>query len=322
MEEQKTKKQFCYVCDNTNFTPLAFGYKFHGKNLRALKCNNCGLIFIHPQPTQEEIKSLYEKDYFTSSDLRMRPHGRGEYFQSVESKKENKIYRNRLALFSKYVPKGKLLEIGCGPGHFLLHAKLDGWDVTGIEISEFAAEHARKEFKLNVITGTVDDVTIQDHSFNVIFMGDLLEHISNPKMFLAKIKNYLSDEGILFVEIPSVTNGLYGRFGNYFLKIMGKIKYINLPPYHLFEYTPNNCMFLFESSGYKIKLMKQKVVSPKDVGFRDSLLLNIIKLIIQSVNYIITYITGKFGDRITIVARNDHQVITKNSNTFIEFGGG
>jgi SAM-dependent methyltransferase len=272
-------------------------------DLRAVKCKNCGLIFIHPQPDPEELKSLYNEDYFRTTDLHLRPHGRADYIHSVEEKKEKEVYNKRLQELSKYVTKGNLLEIGCGPGHFLHQAKLDGWEVIGIEISQFAAQYAKNKFGLNVFEGTVDEVALPEQTFDVVFMGDLLEHIPNPKELLLKIKKYISDNGIVYVEVPSVTNGLFSRLGTLMLNAFGKIKYINLPPYHLFEFTPRNCRALFDITNYTIIRMRQGIVSPKDIGFRDSLLTNLLKFKLQLINYLITKSTGRLGDRLTIIAR-------------------
>ena len=294
----------CCICSSNNLTYLNFGYYFNEQSLRAVKCRNCAAIFIYPQPSQEDIKSLYEKDYFKSSDLQIRPHGRADYFQSVESEKEKITYEKRLREISKIVDKGTLLDIGCGPGHFLRFVKQKGWDVTGIEISDFAASYARETFNLNVITGTIDSVKLPPNTFDVIFLGDLLEHVPNPKILLENLRELLSDKGIIYIEIPSVTNGLFSRLGNILFKTINRVKYINLPPYHLFEFTPNNCKMLFKISGYKIVSLKQGMVSPKDIGLRDSFITNIAKFLFQTINYAITKLTGQFGDRLTIIARS------------------
>lgn len=293
----------CYTCSSKDFIFLPFGYKFHGKDLRAVQCKNCGLIFIHPQPDSEEIKSLYSEDYFKSTDISLRPHGRTDYIQSVQKEREKNIYNLRIKEFCKYVKKGHLLEVGCGPGHFLHLAKLDGWEVTGVELSRFAAQYARDKFGLIVFEGTVDDAVLPKQTFDVVYMGDLLEHIPNPKELLLKIKKYVSDNGIVYVEVPSVTNGLFSRFGTFILNAIGKRKYINLPPYHLFEFTPRNYRALFDITNYTIIRMRQGIVSPKDIGFRDSLLINLLKFKLQLINYLITKSTGRLGDRLTIIAR-------------------
>lgn len=293
----------CCICLGGNFKYLNFGYHFNDRDLLGVKCRNCGLIFIHPQPEPEEIKSLYNEEYFVSENLHVRPHGRSDYFESVESQKETTHYQRGLEFIEKFIEKGSLLEIGCGPGHFLKLANECGWNVTGVELSEYAANYARKQFGLQVFTGDLSTVELPHKSFNVIFMGDLLEHVPDPKELLLSLRHYLSDKGILFLEIPSVTNGLFSRFGNLLLTILGKVKYINLPPYHLFEFTPRSCKRLLESTGYNIVKIKQGLVSPTDIGLRDSPLINSAKFILQSVNYVITKLTGLFGDRLTVIAK-------------------
>jgi len=259
--------------------------------------------FIHPQPTPEEITAMYNQDYFTSDSKETRPHGKSDYFNSVESESEIKTYKARLASIENYVKIGKLLEIGCGPGHFLNLASQRGWQTLGIEISEYAAEFARNQFNLNVKTGALDLVDLGNETFDVIFLGDLLEHVTNPKKLLIQLSHYLNSEGIVYIEIPSVTNGLYSRFGSLAMELINKVKYINLPPYHLFEFTPTNCRYLLKESGYEIVVLKQDNVKPGDLGLREGALLNCAKKGIQYINQITTYVTGNFGDRITLIAK-------------------
>ncbi|MCX6640891.1 MAG: class I SAM-dependent methyltransferase [bacterium] len=292
----------CYVCGERSYRSLSFGYHFRERDLRAIRCLNCGLIFIHPQPAQDEIASMYGEEYFTSANPNIRPHGRGDYFQSVADTKENVVYRKRLAQISRYSTGKRLLEIGCGPGHFLKMAKETGWEVAGIEISDFAAQYAREEFGLNVLTGTIDTVNLNDQLFDVIFMGDLLEHVTDPKRFLAKVGKYLSEKGILYIEIPAMTNGLYSRVGSIFMRCLHKIKFINLPPYHLFEFTPGSIRNLMINSNYKVLQIQQGIVSPRDIGLHDSFSANSMKIALQTANFVITELTGRLGDRLIVVA--------------------
>ncbi|RJP79379.1 MAG: class I SAM-dependent methyltransferase [Candidatus Zixiibacteriota bacterium] len=292
----------CVACGGKDFTPLPFGYRFRGRELRGMKCRKCGLQLIHPQPTVAEVRQMYSEEYFTSGEVSVRPHGRGDYFQSVTTDRENRIYRQRLEHFRRYSGAGKLLEIGCGPGHFLSAARQAGWDTTGVEISEFASRFARETFSLNVITGTLEEANLPAGEYDVVFMGDLLEHVTDPRALLRDVRALLKDRGIVYIEVPAVTNGLYSRIGSLAMRLLGKTKYINLPPYHLFEFTPRGLRSLLPAAGFKIADIQQAVVSPRDIGLRDSPLSNALKYTLQTLNVYVTGLTGRWGDRLTVVA--------------------
>jgi SAM-dependent methyltransferase len=293
----------CIVCSKGNYALLPFGYKFKGKELRGIKCLTCGLIFIHPQPAPAEIKTLYDENYFTSTDVAIRPHGRADYLRSVANEREERVYQQRLAKMASYQKPGKLLEIGCGPGHFLKSAQRIGWEVTGVEISDFAAKYARDQFGLEVFTGTIEAARLPEYYYDLIFMGDLLEHIPEPVLFLKRVSQFLKNEGIVYIEVPAITNGIFSRFGSLLMKSLGKVKFINLPPYHLYEYTPRNIRTLLRAAGYTVLKLEQKAVAPKDIGLHDNMVLNVGKMSFQSVNFLLTSITGRFGDRLVLVAK-------------------
>lgn len=90
--------------------------------------------------------------------------------------------------------KGKLLDIGCGVGFYIACLKRYGWDVKGIDISEWATEFARKKLELNVFTGTVEGNQFNE-KFDIITMYHKLEHLPVPLRTLIKVSEILSDNG-------------------------------------------------------------------------------------------------------------------------------
>lgn len=75
-----------------------------------------------------------------------------------------------------------------------------------------------------------------------------------------------------------------------------------MPPYHLFEYRPSSVQRLLYNQGFsKIKL-KPVIMRPGEIGLRSSFVQNAAKYIFQCLNYPLTKITGRFGDRLTIIA--------------------
>lgn len=143
---------------------------------------------LRVQKGREELfnKSYYDKIFG------------GEYGRSNPSYKLRYLVRE-IRLFKN---KGKLLEIGCGLGHFLKYAK-EYFSCYGIETSIYAYNEA---------TALNPDVMLYDMSvetfsinmtFDVVVCFDVLEHISDLDSTFSKIKSFLSEDGILAMIVPT-----------------------------------------------------------------------------------------------------------------------
>lgn len=100
------------------------------------------------------------------------------------------------------LPPARLLEIGCSHGGFLALAELAGFRVTGIELSPWVVEFARKSFGVDVRTGPIERHGFQAGSFDVICMFDVLEHLQDPVRTLRSCVQALTPNGILLVQTP------------------------------------------------------------------------------------------------------------------------
>lgn len=151
------------------------------------------------------------------------------------------------------VPKGTtVLDIGCSSGSFgeqLIAQKgctVDGIEIDDGDISE-AKKVLRKVYKLDIERDNLDIQT----RYDVIFMGDVVEHLAQPAKALAKIKKLLKPNGILVFSIPNITHML--------VRIMlmgGTIDYGRtglLDETHLHFYNSKEIHHVFNEAGYHIK---------------------------------------------------------------------
>jgi 2-polyprenyl-3-methyl-5-hydroxy-6-metoxy-1,4-benzoquinol methylase len=138
----------CNLCNSNEYK---FFREIDGYHL--VKCRNCGLVYLNPRPSQQEIKEKYSVEYHIKRLLSKEP----ETAKEIEGEINKNIGRAE-EIVSQFDNKGKLLDIGCGAGFFIACLRRYGWDVKGIDVSEWAAEFAREKLKLNVFTGTVEDI--------------------------------------------------------------------------------------------------------------------------------------------------------------------
>lgn len=135
----------------------------------------------------------YGRDYFES----------GKYGYIAE--KTDKIWINRLNDIAKRgYTNGRLLDIGCGYGYFLNICE-SHFEIYGIEISNYAIKHARKQLKSNniILTDIQEGLPFRDDFFDVITMFDVLEHIKKYKRVLIEIFRTLKQGGLLVITTPN-----------------------------------------------------------------------------------------------------------------------
>lgn len=287
----------CKICRSAHLRQRPFGYEFNGRWLQAWECRHCRIIFIDPQPTPEELIALYSKEYF-DSDFRC-GHA-GSYFdpKTLERLSGTTILQE----IKKLKPSGNFLEVGCAGGVFLHAAQQLGFEVYGVEFSEDAAKFARDRFQLNVIAGEIRAAGFPAEMFDVVFLGDVLEHFPDPVDTMMELHRIMADGGLLVVACPTQTNTLFSRIGFIVYDTLGKKARVRLSPYHLFEYRPRSLIKLLKRTGFSVLRCQQTMIPPKEINLRGSTLEKIGKKAFQYPNYLLNKLFGILGDRIEVFA--------------------
>ena len=117
--------------------------------------------------------------------------------------------RDELA-FLDSLPHGRILDVGCGLG-FLLSALASGWEKHGVEVSEFAAKHAREWGE--ICTGTLADARFPGEYFDVVVMHHVIEHLEDPIATLLEAYRILRRGGVLLLGTADFESGCARRFG-------------------------------------------------------------------------------------------------------------
>jgi len=225
----------CIVCGGGSFDFFA-----SKNNFNLYKCKNCHLIFVYPLPA--DVHSTYSEDYFMGAK-------KGFGYVDYDKDKMPMIgtFDRFLDIIEKFsIKKGKLLDVGAASGFFLDLAQKKEWNVSGVEISEFAASKAW-ERGLNVAIGAIEDLKA-NHSehFRVITMLDVIEHMSNPISAISKARELLEDGGIIAINTPDS--------GSLVAKILGRKWHLIVPPEHLFLFNKKNMKDLLKKQGFEVLL--------------------------------------------------------------------
>ncbi len=204
----------CDCCGKEEFEFLFSGYdRMHDVTgeFKLVRCRNCGLIFINPQPLWEVLKKHYPKGYYSlKGEVLKKSFGRGIsdfVYNAYFGERQN--FFLKLLFFparayirgTKIVRGGKILDAGCGSGSFLLKMKSFGMDCFGVEPGDFDKDFA-KDNGLNIFHGTVEEAKFPDNFFDVIAVYHVFEHVPEPSETLAEFRRILKPNGILIMDIP------------------------------------------------------------------------------------------------------------------------
>lgn len=126
-------------------------------------------------------------------------------------------------------PGGTILDVGCGGGEFLAAAQEQGFEVSGIDVSEAAALSCQKR-GIDARAGDFLTMTFT-RRYHLVTMWDVVEHLREPKLFLERALQLLEPGGYLVLKIPAFEGltflpiRLYNRLAHNLLGAPAHVQY-------------------------------------------------------------------------------------------------
>jgi 2-polyprenyl-3-methyl-5-hydroxy-6-metoxy-1,4-benzoquinol methylase len=210
------------------------------------------MLITHPQPSLENLGKYYEsEDYISHTD------NKRSLFEKLYHFIKSIALKNKLNLINSLQPnKGRILDIGAGTGDFLSVAKNDGWQTIGVEPSDRAKAIAKRK-GVSFVSATSE---LENHSFDVISMWHVLEHIPELDKQIKELKRLLKPTGTLIIAVPN--------FKSFDAKHYGKFWAAYDVPIHFWHFSKTAIKLLFEKEEMKL----EKVLPMKFDSFYVSLL--------------------------------------------------
>ena len=294
---QTRSLDLCLACGSRRLDAVAMCYEWQGARFPAVHCAECGMLFLRIQPTGETLARMYDAGYF-EQDFRC---GR-----SVARSDDEAAFRaENDGLLDRLEPlrgEGRLLEVGCSSGLLLKRARERGWNVSGVELSPEAVAQARAH-GLDVHQGTLQDSGFAPGSFDMVFLGDVLEHVPDCRETLREVERVLVPGGHVMVRGPITTHSLARRAGLFFYGVAGREIVLREPPYHLWEFRPRSLAALARRCGLDVVGIEQSKIPPGKPHGQKSAAQALAMNLIDWVNLPLTRSFHVFGDRALMLAR-------------------
>lgn len=228
-------KKNCPICGKNTYQKILqsrdYRYELTTQKFQLVQCLGCGLIYLNPRLLKSQINKFYPEKYYDSK------------FSFLEKAVNNFFLISDSRILRKIKKTGRLLDLGCGKGDFLLSMKNLGYQVVGIDISQSACRLA-KEKGLTVYCGELNSHQFPDKYFDVITLWHVFEHLYDPVKTLREIGRVLKDDGVLVIETPNIASLSFKIFREYCF-------HLDLPR-HVYHWSDETMTRILEKNGFEV----------------------------------------------------------------------
>jgi 2-polyprenyl-3-methyl-5-hydroxy-6-metoxy-1,4-benzoquinol methylase len=155
------------------------------------QCSSCNIIYLgqYSKIFDNDLYSYYSKYNGKTKDQIYDPLTKQSYLKVLE-------------LLDSYGGGKDILDVGCGNGSFVDAAMEQGYNIKGIELSQTAVNIAQ-EFGLPVQNMDFFSSEIEDASFDVLSMFEVIEHLPEPIQFLKRAEHVVKRGGLIYLTTPN-----------------------------------------------------------------------------------------------------------------------
>ena len=184
-----TKAAFTIHPDLAGILGVAYRYEGAAAEKLWMKCERCGNYFTYNFP-KDKVGAI--NGHYTS--------GKSDII--LENKFILATYNQIFQQFRRMTPGKEYLEIGVGTGEMLAVALEFGYHAEAVEICREDSERISLALGVDIKWCDITDYETEKQ-YDVIVMGDVLEHVIHPVEVLKKVKKMLADGGVLWISTPN-----------------------------------------------------------------------------------------------------------------------
>ena len=238
------------------------------KRFRLVKCKSCGLVYVNPRPSKDEIILYYPPETYYAHQ----PPGKGNrlrrglkklalgglpgysmhtgVFRQILGKCLGIVLLSQIDIVVPFKENGRILDVGCGNGEAIGWMKEYGWDLHGIEIGKKACEQAQKQ-GLKTFCGQLHEAGYPAEYFDAITVNHVLEHIHDPLSLLRECNRILKQDGLLIIDAPN--------FGSFDSKLFRETGHTIMCPVHLYHFTSDTLNRIINAADFQVDKWKYKM---------------------------------------------------------------
>jgi 2-polyprenyl-3-methyl-5-hydroxy-6-metoxy-1,4-benzoquinol methylase len=203
---------------------------------RLVRCTNCDLIYVSPQPSATALRAHYANPAYFAGEA---DQGYANYFAMHRALRPHFLRRLR-QLEARHPGGGRLLDFGCADGFFLSLAQQRGWQVAGVELSPAMAQVAAQQLGVPVVT---DLAALDGAPFDALTLWEVIEHLPDPLALLREFHRRLQPGGTLMLSTPNTGHWAAQRQPDQWISYR--------PPSHLIYFTAATLTRALAQAGFE-----------------------------------------------------------------------
>ncbi len=219
----------CRICGGEDLTVVANTIR-GGIQSDVFACQECEMIFLPRKFFNiDNLEEHYNTNYVYTPSL-------GKLLGSEYDPYTMYVKHIEYLLDSENT---ELFEIGAGPGHFISQIKDRVKKVEAVELHPGQADHCRNEYGIKVYADPIEKLDLKE-SFDIVCLFSVLEHVPDPKIFLAQAMSFVKPGGTLFIEVPNSQDPLLALYD------VTEYSAMYFRSEHIFNYNRSSLSKLFE----------------------------------------------------------------------------
>lgn len=184
LENKSQDNIVCPVCMAQDTFIVRFPSKQVLGSFAIAQCQSCSHRFLSNPPANHELEVFYNQEY-------------ADYEQGRRTTRPGFRDRVLVRTLTRLLPdNARVLDIGTNSGRTLL-AFPKSYQLEGVELSGHAAVVASHSKRLTIYNKAIEELELEEDSYDCIVSLAVIEHICDPRAFLKKINTLLSANGIL-----------------------------------------------------------------------------------------------------------------------------
>jgi SAM-dependent methyltransferase len=208
-----------------------------------LQCHSCSIVFLFPFPSEALLTAMYAHGYHSHVNAAPTSNCLFRAIRYGCLLPYRLRYGSQTGTFAPF-GQGRLLDVGCGTGDYLVTMASLGWKCSGIDVSETALSLAHGKVPgAKLHRGTVENAPFPRQGFEVVTLWHTLEHLPDPLKALDRIHDLLAPAGRLLVAVPNIDSFEAKVLGSHWLEM-------DIPG-HLYYFSLKTLRTLLEKAGFK-----------------------------------------------------------------------